>query len=202
MTESPIEPSQRPAGLASPLGSPGEPFADNRTGPPPQSALGRRRADVRVGLLVAAGVALLGPPVGLIWSALAPRAQVVVAAGGPNLADPNTKAFIAADGLFLLLTAGAGVVCAAVSLLLGGRRHGVAAAVGLAAGGLAASYIAWRVGHRVGLAEFRRAVQGPSGAATPLYLTLRARGVLVVWALTGVLTVLAVSVRTRNPDAL
>jgi hypothetical protein len=161
-----------------------------------------RRGDVIAGLAAAAGVALLGLPVGFLWSALAPRARVVVLAGGPGLADPNTKAFIAADATFLLLTAAAGVVCAVLALVLGGRRHGVGTAVGLAVGGLAASYAAWRVGHRIGLAEFRRAVSGPAGTATPLYLTLRAKGVLVAWALTGVLTVLAVAANARRPDDL
>ncbi len=162
----------------------------------------RRRGDVLAGLATAAGVALLGFPLGWLWSALAPRARVVVLAGGADLADPNTKAFIAADATFLLLTAVAGLVCGVLALLLGGRRHGVATAVGLAAGGLAASYVAWRVGHRIGLGEFRRAVQGPTGTATPLYLTLRAKGVLVAWALAGVLTVVAVAVHARRPDDL
>lgn len=162
----------------------------------------RRRGDVLAGTAVATGVAVQGVPMGLLWSALAPRARVVVLAGGPGLADPNTKAFIGADGTFLLLTAAAGLVCGVLALLMGGRRHGVATALGLAVGGLVASYVAWRVGHRIGLAEFRRAVSGPVGTATPLYLTLRAKGILVVWALTGVFTVAAVAVHARDPDQL
>lgn len=162
----------------------------------PEPALaGRRRGDVRTGVVVAAAVAVLGGPLGLLWAALAPRAKVVVAAGGANLADPNTKAFIAGDGIFLVVTAVAGILCAVLALLLGGRRHGVATAVGLAAGGLLGSYLAWRVGHRIGLAQFRREVAGPVGTATPLYLTLRAKGVLVGEALAAVLTVALVAAR-------
>lgn len=164
--------------------------------------VGSRRGDVLAFLATATGVALLGAPLGWLWSAMAPRARVVVLAGGPGLADPNTKAFIAADAMFLLLTAAAGVLCGAVALVLGGRRHGVATALGLGVGGLVASYVAWRVGHRIGLAEFRRAVSGPVGTATPLYLTLRAKGILVVWALTGVFSVLTVAVHARDPDQL
>lgn len=148
------------------------------------------------------GVAAAGVPVGLLWSVLAPRARVVVLAGGPDLADPNTKAFIAADGTFLFLTVAAGLVCAALAWALGGRRHGAATALGLAVGGLAASYVAWRVGHRIGLGEYRRALHGPPGTSTQLALSLRARGVLVGWALAGVLTVLALAVHARAPDEL
>lgn len=162
----------------------------------------RRRGDVLAGISTALGVALLGVPMGLLWSALAPRARVVVLAAGTALADPDTKAFIGADATFLLLTAGAGILCAVLALLLGGRRHGAATALGLAAGGLAASYVAWRVGHRIGLAEFRRTVSGPTGTTTTLYLTIHARGVLVAWALTAVLTVTAVAVHARDDDEL
>ncbi len=163
---------------------------------------GRRRGDVLAGTAIAIGVALLGAPIGLLWSAVAPRARVVVLAGGPDLADPNTKAFIAADGTFLLLTGAAGLLCAALALLLGGRRHGVATALGLAVGGLAGSYLAWRVGHRIGLADFRRAVRGPVGTSTVLNLSLRAKGVLVAWALTGLLTVVVVAVRAHHDGQL
>ncbi len=162
----------------------------------------RRRGDVRAAVATAVGVALLGAPMGLLWSTVAPRARVVVLAGGPDLLDPNTKAFIAADGTFLLLTAGAGLLCAVGALLLGGRRHGVATALGLAVGGLAASYLAWRVGHRIGLADFRRAVRGPVGTSTVLNLSLRAKGVLVAWALTGVLSVVLVAIRAHHDDQL
>lgn len=148
------------------------------------------------------GVALLGAPIGLLWSTLAPRARVVVLAGGPDLVDPNTKAFIAADGTFLLLTGAAGLLCAILALMLGGRRHGAATALGLAVGGLAAAYLAWRVGHRIGLADFRRAARGPVGTSALLNLSLRAKGVLVSWPLMGVLTVVAVAARARNADSL
>jgi hypothetical protein len=149
-----------------------------------------------------AGVAVLGLPLGLVWSVLAPRARVVVSAAGSDLADPNTKAFIAADGTFLLLTVAAGVLCAVLTLLLGGRRHGVATAIGLTAGGLVGSYVAWRVGHRIGLAEFRHALHGPPGTSASLTPSLRAKGVLVGWALAGVLTVLALAVQARGWEDL
>lgn len=148
------------------------------------------------------GVALLGAPIGLLWSTLAPRARVVVLAGGPDLVDPNTKAFIAADGTFLLLTGAAGLLCAILALRLGGRQHGVATALGLAVGGLAAAYLAWRVGHRIGLADFRRAARGPIGTSALLNLSLRAKGVLVSWPLMGLLTVVVVAVRAHHDDQL
>lgn len=183
----------------------GEPAADQGTASPDgAAAAGSKwtdlRADVLAGTVITVAVAALGAPMGLLWSVLAPR--VVVVAAGPELADPSTKAFIGADATFLLLGAAAGVVCGVLALLLGGRRHGVATALGLTAGGLAASYIAWRVGHRIELAEFRRAANGPAGTATGFYLTLRARGVLVAWALTGVFTVLVAAVHARDPDSL
>ncbi len=152
----------------------------------------------RMAAAVTVGLALLGVPLGLLWSALAPRAQAVVQAGGVQLVDPNTKAFVAADGIFLLLTVAAGILGAVVALVLGGARHGVATTVALTVGGLLAAYVAWRVGHRIGLPQLRRVVAGPRSTTTRLDLDLRAKSVLVGWPLGGVLTMLVWSVSTRR----
>ena len=116
-------------------------------------------------------LAVLGAPVGLIWSALAPRARYVATDDGLRLADPTTQALIAADGWFALLTAVAGALCGAVAQAVARRR--VAALLGLAAGGLAAAGAAF--------------LTGTAGGDGPNRLTLTAPGVLLGWPLLAVI---------------
>ena len=54
--------------------------------------------------------ALLGAPLGLLWQAICPSVQYVVAAGKPVLADPETQALISSDGGFAVLATLFGVV--------------------------------------------------------------------------------------------
>lgn len=139
------------------------------------------RADGAAGLLAAVVPVLLGAPVGLLWAAVSPKVEVVLAAGQePRLADPATDAFIAGDGFFLLAVALAGVVGGLLAWRLG-RAHGPAVVVGLAVGGLAAAWVTMRVGSTVGAAEVLQAVQDGQQGALELSLRLRAQEALVGW---------------------
>lgn len=136
--------------------------------------------DLRAGLTAAVVTVLLGAPVGLLWAALAPRVDVVVAGENVQLAEPGTSAFIAGDGFFLLAVLLAGAVGGVLAWWLG-RDHGPAVVVGLTVGGLAAAYVAMRVGSAVGLEEVQRAVDAGQQGALELSLRLRAREALVGW---------------------
>lgn len=136
--------------------------------------------DARAGATAAVVTVLLGAPVGLLWAALAPRVDVVLSGEGVQLAEPGTSAFIAGDGYFLLAVLIAGVVGGLVAWRLG-RAHGPAVVVGLTLGGLAAAYVAMRVGSTVGLEEVQRAVDSGTQGALELSLRLRAREALVGW---------------------
>lgn len=136
--------------------------------------------DVRAGLTAAVVPVLVGAPVGLLWAALAPRVDVVVAGGNVQLAEPGTSAFIAGDGAFLLAVLLAGAVGGVLAWWLG-REHSPAVVVGLTVGGLAAAYVAMRVGSTVGLEEVQRAVSAGQQGALELSLRLRAKEALVGW---------------------
>ena len=150
------------------------------TSPVPGRETAVTAADAVAGVVAAVVTLLLGAPVGLLWAALAPRVEVVVAAGDVKLTEPGTSAFIAADGYFLALA----VLVGAASGVLGwqlGRRHGPALVAGLVVGGLLAAYVAREVGEQVGLEAVQQAVLTGRQGALELSLVLRSDGALLAW---------------------
>src|ERR1700685_4666585 len=62
-------------------------------------------------LAVVVGSVLLGLAGGLLWALLAPRAvYVVVSRGTAEVVNPETSAFIAADGWFCVMAVAGGIV--------------------------------------------------------------------------------------------
>ncbi|HEX2317120.1 MAG TPA: hypothetical protein VHJ17_25465, partial [Thermomonospora sp.] len=59
---------------------------------------------LRIWAATTALLALLGPPAGLLWAALAPPVRYLLADGRVVLADPETQAVIAGDGRFAVIT--------------------------------------------------------------------------------------------------
>lgn len=122
----------------------------------------RRRTGVLVALTVALGTAALGIPYGLLWAALAPRAEVVVVSSGYYPADrlypaaSQPEEFIAGDGWFLLLGFLFGAGAAVAAWVVGRRWRGPLVLVALTAGAVGGGVLAWWLGHRIGLAEFTR----------------------------------------------
>lgn len=150
--------------------------------PPAPPVRGSRLPAARAGAVIVLGMVALAVPLGLLWAAVSPRVGVMVTPRGPDLVDAETKAFIGADALFLLLAAAAGASCGLAAWALG-RRHGPVVPVALAVGGVLAALLAWRTGHQVGLAQFRRALAGPpTGRVVRAAVDVRAKGVLVAWA--------------------
>ena len=159
-------------------------------------------ADAWAGLVTAAVVVLLGAPIGLLWGAVSPRVAVVKAsAQAVNLQMPETKAFVAGDGWFLIITLLAGIACGVVGAWLG-RKRSPGVAIGLVVGGVLASLIAWKVGHRFGYDSYVQlrdsAKVGSTGSA---YLQVRAKGVLLGWAAAASLTLLTITA-ARRPAAV
>jgi hypothetical protein len=111
-----------------------------------EPARSRWRDDLPAAAAVTVGSVLLGAPFGLLWSALAPRVRVGFSAEGPVAPDlESTKAFIGADGSYLLVMVAAGLVCGALAWWLA-RRSGPWTVAGLAVGGFLAALVAARVG--------------------------------------------------------
>lgn len=139
--------------------------------------------------VTSAAVALLGPIAGLLWAVAAPEVPYVVVQGEALLAEPESQGPIGIDARFALIMLAAGILCGVGAYLAGGRGNDVALLLGLAAGGAAAAVLAWRTGHLVGLGHFQDVVRnGRDGTAVTGVADLRAKGLLVFWALPSVAT--------------
>jgi hypothetical protein len=167
--------------------------------PPLPATSGDLSADaglrVPVAALVAAaavivGTAVLGVGAGFLWVALAPRAVlVVVAPGSVTVVNPETSAFIAADGWFILLSVLGGLVSGLAGYLLAVRRYREPAMAGVLVGGLAAALVAMWIGQRSGRAAFSHGLAaGQPGSLLRAPLVLGGHGALAFWPLAAGLT--------------
>ena len=106
-------------------------------------------------LVILIGSALIGLAGGLAWTSFAPRAvYVVVGRGSANVVNPETSAFIAADGWYCLIGVAGGLVIGLAGYLLGVRRYGPAPMAAVLAGGVLAGLAARWVGENHGLRQF------------------------------------------------
>jgi hypothetical protein len=160
-----------------------------------------RRALLALIAAVAAS-ALLGLLIGLIWSAVAPRAVLVVQGRGvASVLNSETHAFIVADAWFCLLTAVAGLICGLVGYLVAVRMYGALPLVGLLLGGVAGSWLAMWIGQQRGLTRFRaQLVTSPAGTRLHEPLVLGAHGALAFWPLLVGLLVGSVEVVSQAID--
>jgi len=155
--------------------------------------------------VLVAGSAVVGLAAGFAWIAVAPHALVITTGGGSaDVVNPETSAFIAADGWFGALGALGGAACGAVGWVLAVRRHGVPAVLGLLGGGVAAALVARWIGQHSGQAAFNHllAVSRP-GTLLRAPLSLGAQGAIAFWPLAAGLVVVAVEavrlLRDRRP---
>ena len=157
----------------------------------PRGLAARIRGPLLALLALAAASAVLGLCVGLIWSAVAPRALLVVQShGAAYVVSDETDAFIVADAWFCLLTAIAGLACGVAGYFAAVRRYGAVAVVGLVLGGLAGAVLARWAGEQQGLAHFH-SLLAASSAGTKLHqpLMLGGQGPLAFWPLLAALAV-------------
>jgi len=176
--------------------------------PHPLSPRARLARALLATLAIAAGGALLGLLGGLLWSAVAPKAVFSVASPGvAYVVNPETSAFIAADGWFSGIALAGGAIIGVAGYLLGVRRFGPPPAVGALGGATAAAFLAWWAGSHVGLAAFRHRL-GTSRPGTLLRQPagLGAHGALVFWPLAagavigGIELVIALRERQGGPE--
>src|SRR5262249_24442861 len=133
---------------------------------------GRRyTGEALVALGVAGMVALLGFPLGMLWSAVAPHVPAVMTPDGPVYAQPDGEQPIGAEGTYVFLTAGAGLVLAVLAWVLLRRYRGLAVLLGLVLGGVGAGVLTWWYGHRIGRHS------APVGAHFDAAVNLRVRQV-------------------------
>ncbi len=136
-------------------------------------------------LAVVAGSVLLGLLGGLLWGHLAPRAvYVVVSRGTAQVVNPETGAFIAADGWFCVLGAAGGIVSGLLGYRLAVRRYGALPMLGVLGGGLAAAYVAMKLGQQAGKAQFYRLLASSKpGTQLRAPVNLGAHAALAFWPL-------------------
>jgi hypothetical protein len=157
--------------------------------------------------VVVVGTAVLGVAAGFIWAAVAPRALIeVVGRGSADVVNPETNAFIAADGWFALLSVIGGVISGLAGYLIAVRRHGAIAMAGVLAGAVAAALIAKWIGQLPGQAQVGHSLAlGRPGTLLQQPLALGGIGVLAFWPLVaglvagGVTAVSLLRQRLRDP---
>lgn len=121
-----------------------------------------RRAAALAALVVA--VAVLGVPLGLVWTALAPGVPVEVTDQGLLFADPQPEQPAAADGWFALLSVPFGVLAAVGAWAVAPRWRGPYALAAVAVGAVGAGLVAWWLGRHVGLSGYEAALaDAPTG---------------------------------------
>lgn len=156
------------------------------------------RLDLLAAAVTLAATVLAGAPLGLLWGALAPRAEAVLAGGQYLRADPSSDAYIAGDGYFLAACLVAGTVTGLVAWRLG-RAHGPAVVCALAAGGLLAAYVTMRVGEVVGVDALLEAVTR-SQERVELGLQLGAVVALAAWPAAALIAYVAASAVLGRSD--
>jgi hypothetical protein len=127
--------------------------------------------ELLVALALSVVVMLLGLPLGVLWSVLAPHTPAVMTAQGPVYEHPNGEQPIGAEGTYVLLMLGAGLVLAILAWTLLGRYRGVAVLLALGLGGLGAGLLTSWYGHRIGRTT------APVGAHFDAAVNLRVREV-------------------------
>lgn len=142
---------------------------------------------LRIGAAATLVIAVLGVPVGLLWTTVAPRTTYVIAGGKALLGDPESQTLIAADGWFAVLTAAAGLLCGIVAYVLAGRLRELGLLGALGVGGVAAGLIAWWVGSMIGRSSFQHQLHtARDGTTARSALGLHAAGVVIAWPLIAV----------------
>jgi hypothetical protein len=143
------------------------------------------RALLTAVIFVIAG-ALLGLVAGAIWAAAAPRVVYQTYSLNPPTAyaiNPETNAFIAADGIYSFIALGGGALLGLAGYVFGVRRYGPLPLAGVVLGSLAAAFIArWLGPQLTGSGTFNN-VLGSSkpGALLRAPIALGAQGALAFW---------------------
>ncbi|WP_351228443.1 DUF2567 domain-containing protein [Streptomyces sp. NPDC002133] len=163
------------------------------------------KRELRLAAIVLPVVALTGVALGLLWLWLAPRVALISTGKAVFVVDTEGEEAAGADGTFVLLALGFGVLCAAVVFLVH-RRGGIALVAALALGGLAASALGWGIGYWFGpehdVVAHARAVG--EGVTFDAPLQLRSRAALLAWPVASMVVHLALTAlfgpRDPEPD--
>jgi hypothetical protein len=153
----------------------------------PPGSPGHGRAVVAA-CLIAAGSAALGLAAGAAWAAAAPRVVYQVYYLSPPTAyavNPETSAFIAADGWYCLLALIGGALIGLFGYLFGVRRYGPVPMLGVVAGATGAAFLMQWLGPRLsGQSGFNHLLAtSKPGALLHAPISLGSHGALAFWPL-------------------
>jgi hypothetical protein len=140
------------------------------------------------GPLIAVLVTACGVVLGLLWAWLAPRVPLISDGQGVYLKDTEGEEAIGGDGTFTLIAAGLGVLTAA-GVFWRWRRGGIGPVLGLAAGGVLASIVGWKLGVSLGPDTniVAHAMKVGPQKVFDAPLELRAKSALVAWSVAAML---------------
>jgi hypothetical protein len=193
-------------------------MADNSMPPPPGAASpptavmrpgpGPGRALLAV-VLILAGSAVIGIAGGLLWAAVAPRVQYQMYSLKPEptayATNPETSAFIAADGWYCFIALAGGALIGLLAYLFAVRRYGALAMAGAVGGSIGAAFIAQWLGHQASGGPGFNELLARSKPGTYLYapIALGSHGALAFWPLAAAAVAggieLIVVMRDRHP---
>ncbi|MER7818968.1 ABC transporter permease [Streptomyces sp. NPDC096153] len=192
----PLTPPHRPAPHDTPWNHP-------HPAPHPDGEGLEMRSELRRAAVVLVAVTLTGIALGLLWLWLAPKVPLISTDKAVFFADTEGEEAAGADGTFVLLALGFGVLSAAVTFWFN-RRGGIAIVAALALGGILASALAWGTGYVFGpeqdVVAHARAVG--QGVVFDAPLRLRAKGALLAWPLAAMVMHLALTAlfAPRDPE--
>ncbi|MFC5000064.1 DUF2567 domain-containing protein [Dactylosporangium cerinum] len=132
--------------------APIEPIDQPKPSSPP-----RRRSpglEALFGLIVAVVVAALGAPVGLLWSWIAPKVELVQTQYGPYPIEGEPEGYFADDGWFMIIGAGVGILIAVAAWIILRRYRGPLVLAGLVVGSAAGAALAAWLGNKIGYAHY------------------------------------------------
>ncbi|MET8553416.1 ABC transporter permease [Streptomyces sp. NPDC004959] len=139
---------------------------------------------MRRGVLLALALVVLGLAFGALWLWLAPRVPLVADGKAVYLKDSEGEQPIGADGTFALIGLGLGVLTG-LTVFLWRRAGGATLVLGMAAGALLGSVVAWRLGVWLGPTQdvVAHAKEVGKNVTFDAPLKLAAKGTLLAWPL-------------------
>ncbi|WP_327009180.1 DUF2567 domain-containing protein [Dactylosporangium sp. NBC_01737] len=123
----------------------------------PKPSLPRRRSpglEALFGLVVAVVVTVLGAPVGLLWSWIAPEVELIQTPYGPYPIEGEPEGYFADDGWFMIIGAVVGILIAVVAWIVLRRYRGPLILAGLVVGSAAGAALAAWLGNKIGYAHY------------------------------------------------
>lgn len=167
--------------MLTPPGGPASPSsAEARPGSPGRALL--------TAVLIMVGSVLAGVAGGAIWAAVAPRVVYQVVTLNPPTAyatNPETSAFIAADGWYCFIALAGGALIGLLGYVFGVRRYGPVPMAGIVVGSTAAAFVSAWVGHRLSGGPGFNHLLATSKPGTFLHapISLGSHGALAFWPL-------------------